>query len=666
MKDLEFIKNKFDTSGVNAPDSLDEQFVLDRTEDKKVSEQKPKKRNYKKYSALAASVAIIALAAFSVNMFRPAKPITDVPIKGESEQAEVRNFKSYEEFKQTLSKIDEREKERQSMLESIGGALYENGAISTDIMSMDNVKTTASSAKTTSHSETYKQVEGVDEADVIKTDGRYIYTVDYDISAVRIFSADGKKSKTVAKIYPKEAQSATPDEAKKIRGNDGETDICDLFIKDDRLVVIGERYYRNSSRVDSKAFVYNVSDIKNIVLLDEFTQTGYYCSSRMIDDKLYLISSYNVGKKSQLPKCGRGASPEKIALDYCYTVENPTSRNLLVVSSFNTADSTYETQSKAILGSADAVYCNENNMYVTAEQWNLQTFEKNLTAVSESSAYSPVGASTQIVKLNLTDNIKIAASAKVRGAVNSQYSLDEYGGNLRVATTSQNSKGKYENNLFILDGSLKKLGFVKGFAKNEHIEAVRYVGDTAYVITYEETDPLFVIDLSDVRKPEILGEAKITGFSTMLVPIDKNTVLGLGYHTEDEDGVDLEVQEGLKLVLFDVSDKKNPKVLDSKIYINCDSEVQYNPKALVYNAERNDFVIPYNYFSDEWDDDYNFIGEQYGGTINFKVENGKIKEIDKYKSHFNYIDRCVYIDDTVYMTNNDGDGALSIDSVKYK
>ena len=110
------------------------------------------------------------------------------------------------------------------------------------------------------------------------------------------------------------------------------------------------------------------------------------------------------------------------------------------------------------------------------------------------------------------------------------------------------------NNLYVLDGELNPVGEVTGFAPDESIKAVRYMENTAYVITYEQTDPLFVIDLTDPTTPVITGEVKISGFSSMLVPIDENTVLGIGYHTEDE-GREMEIQEGLKIVTFDVSDK---------------------------------------------------------------------------------------------------------------
>ena len=215
------------------------------------------------------------------------------------------------------------------------------------------------------------------------------------------------------------------------------------------------------------------------------------------------------------------------------------------------------------------------------------------------------------------------------------------------------------NNLYILDKNLKMTGSVTNFAVEESIKAVRYIGDTAYVITYEETDPLFVIDLKNPSKPKILGKVKISGFSTMLVPVDDNTILGIGYHTQDEDDdIDMEIEEGMKLVLFDVSDKSRPKVLDTKIYKNCYSAVQDDPKALLVNFERNDYTIPIN------DED-----TLRGGTLNFRVENGKIKVIDRYTSmkFDDETERCAYVGNTIYLFAQSYDSsAVHIDSVDYK
>ena len=201
------------------------------------------------------------------------------------------------------------------------------------------------------------------------------------------------------------------------------------------------------------------------------------------------------------------------------------------------------------------------------------------------------------------------------------------------------------------------------------------------MITYEQTDPLFVIDVSNPSSPKISGEVKISGFSTLLVPVDKNTLLGIGYHTgESEDPeIDMEVQSGLKLVTFDVSDKSNPGVLDTKVFENYSSEVQYNPKALLVNFERNDYTVPYSKVVYEYDksEKYYYSTDYSCGAVNFRVDNGKINIIDNYVSEKLSVNgeesedlRCVYSGDYIYILgesySSSGENKVKIDCFKYK
>ena len=270
---------------------------------------------------------------------------------------------------------------------------------------------------------------------------------------------------------------------------------------------------------------------------------------------------------------------------------------------------------------------------------------------------------TGIIKVNLANGIKFTASGEVEGRVNNQYSMDEYNGNLRVATTSMNEDYEDVNNLFVLDEKLNQLGKVTGFAENESIQAVRFIDKTAYVITYRQTDPLFVIDVSNPSKPRIDGEVKISGFSTMLVPVDENTLLGIGYHTEEDPSVASNAQNALKLVTFDVTDRSDPKVLDSKIFPFLSSAVQSDPRALLVNSERGDYTIPTSYYKDSEYRNGKYliyeVPETNNGLINFRVDNGKINVIDEYSSEnltrydcysFN---RCVYAGDYQYILSSE-------------
>ena len=243
--------------------------------------------------------------------------------------------------------------------------------------------------------------------------------------------------------------------------------------------------------------------------------------------------------------------------------------------------------------------------------------------------------------------------------------MDEHDGYFRIATTSQRA-GMDVNNLYVLDSKLKETGEVTGFARNESIKAVRFIGDKAYVITYEAIDPLFIIDLSDPASPRIEGEVKIDGFSTLLIPVSKDRLLGIGHATGDN-GYGGEYDSGLKLALFDISDPSQPKVMDSKEFKDMSSTAQYDHHALMVNGEAGYFAIPYEVWSNELIEDEDIPVEDEAedtlaftkpdtydaGVLLFKADDS-INSVDKHRLDGSSILRSVYIGDWIYALDADG------------
>ncbi len=257
--------------------------------------------------------------------------------------------------------------------------------------------------------------------------------------------------------------------------------------------------------------------------------------------------------------------------------------------------------------------------------------------------------------------------------------MDERDGYLRIATTSERA-GIDVNNLYVLDSKLKEAGKVTGFARNESIKAVRFIGEKAYVITYEAIDPLFIIDLSDPADPRIEGEVKIDGFSTLLIPVSAGRLLGIGHATGDN-GYGGEYDSGLKLALFDISDPSEPKVLDSREFKDMSSIAQYDHHALMVNSDAGYFAIPYEVWdysdTDEsdvfveddaeepsdviepeesgedtlayYEPDYNYDT----GVLLFRAGD-KISSVDRHRLEGSAILRSVYIGDWVYALDGDG------------
>ena len=619
--DFDFIAEKFESENISAPDALSEENIKAKIEEGTSAKSivkfpKNNKRFFKATLSVAAAIALVVVSLTVVNHYgsrvEKVKPSNNTEITQSNE--DILYFTSYDEINALLKERLPKEESR----------LFKNGWTVKSAQEYDSIatapesETAAIGASAAAHSETYKQVEKVDEADIVKTDGEYIYFVSNSEQRINICLAKDGKTKTISTIKYKENKLPS-----------------DLFIKDNSLVVIStvqdynkKGFFTATTVVD----VYNIKDKSNPKVEYEYSQSGYYKSSRMINDNLYIVSNQSnfYYYKDYIIPCATGGDGEYKELepeDIC-AVRDSNNGNYTVVGALDIKNGE-KSKTKAVIGSIDEVYCSENNLYITGVNYDYH--------FSSDAPYS-FDSKCTIVKLSLDKtNIKITATGRVKGNVNSQYSMDEKDGYFRIATTKQTQKGKDINVLYILDEKLKEVGRVNGFAKNEHIEAVKYIGDMAYVITYEQTDPLFIIDLSDPENPEILGEVKISGFSTMLVPIDEKTLLGIGYSTEENEFG--EATNGLKLALFDISNPAKPKVIGEKEFEGVDSNVQYEPKALVVNSEKNYFAIPATF------DDY-----ETAGALVFRVENGKIKMLRKFSSEkLPESDRCIYIDDFIYV-----------------
>jgi uncharacterized secreted protein with C-terminal beta-propeller domain len=193
-------------------------------------------------------------------------------------------------------------------------------------------------------------------------------------------------------------------------------------------------------------------------------------------------------------------------------------------------------------------------------------------------------------------NIAYVANGEVSGYVKNQFAMDEYNGNLRVATTSDvwTNRGQYEyNNVFVLDGSMKTVGSLTRIAEQEKIYSTRFIGDRLYMVTFKRIDPFFVIDLSTPENPKILGKLKIPGYSDYLHPYDSTHIIGVGKETSTNDWGGVSTR-GVKLALFDVSDVEHPKQID-KVEIGesgTDSAALSDHKAFLFDVGKNLLVIP--------------------------------------------------------------------------
>lgn len=639
MNDFDFIKSKFEEENVTAPHGLDERAVMGMLDGRK--QKRVKFYQSKAFKAFVSAAACVAVVLTAVTVVKPYLSDGDVTIDvAPPEQQQVLNtFTSVDEIKSAIKEIE-------SVYYAYGG---KGGAlVDKEITDAITTEQPEGGAGETSFGDTYTQVDDVDEADIIKNDGEYIYYASTSRGCVKIYKPSGEDAELVSTIDDflkvSDEYSEKPSDTE---------NVYDIYVYKNILAVNTEKYeYHNKNTddyydadVSTLVYLYDISDVTSPKKINSFGQSGTYISSRMIGNQLYLVTNdfiYSDECKDDfdyLPYVCNGKDSEKepIKLSDISYGTSPSESCYLVISIIDVENAKKTTDTKAVFGAGTDMYCNRENMYITMNR--LWSGYKGISECADSQ--------TQIVKVNFSEgDIKFTAECEVPGNTHNQFSMDEKDGNLRVATTSYNEKGNEVNNLFVLDENLNIIGEVTGFAEDESIKAVRFMGDMAYVITYEETDPLFVIDLSVPTNPQIKGEVKISGFSSLLVPVDENTLLGIGYSTHT--GEFSEVTDGVKFALFDISNPQKPAVLDSYVLKYATSDAQYNHHALLVNPQAGYYAIPYQRWDYEKAIDENAV-------IKIEIENGKINVANNFNidSDENII-RCTYVNDNLYAFDYSG------------
>ena len=494
------------------------------------------------------------------------------------------------------------------------------------------------------HSTTNTQVEGVDEADIIKTDGRYIYMLSRDV--VHIVKAGGTME-LAAKVTLEEGNY--PQE---------------MYVDGDRLVIIGSSHSgevyplaRTGEAVAdigiwpnfkslTFAQVYDISDMDNVRLFRSFEIEGSLTTSRKQGDYLYLLSNltmWNWGDGEVRPMMGENGKLAPMPVDDIMIMPGRPAEAYLTLTAINVADDTEPVSSETIAGSGYTAYMSNSAMYIALNSWDYD-----------------VDAKLDIARFTIqAGSIGYTGSGQVKGWLNNQFSMDVHKGYLRVATTSWNERqSQNENNLYVLDDGMQTTGAILGFAPDERIYSARFMGDRGYVVTFRQVDPLFVFDLSDPNNPRITGELKVPGFSSYLHPISESVLLGVGSDVKDvyvKDGSGKEViisqqTGGIKLSLFDVSDMGKPREIDSLVIGDRGyTELQYNHKAAMFKENQSLVAFPANLSSYDYK-------ESWEGALVVSYDGDRLNELSRIAAaqmneegyYGGFGQRLVYIGDTIY------------------
>ncbi len=577
------------SEAIEMPDSLSAQSITALLEEKQPKRKKGKVIALNTVRAAAAVLAVAVGVTSAVHFYnRPrvqdiptAIASAESPLSGNTQEDIVRYFTA-------LKAQYEKEQTKNGVIQFGAAKKYAtDGAV---------VETAAETATGTTNT----QEENVDEQDKIENDGRYLY---YAAQNETVYIADTETMTKLSQIEP-------PYEAMFNTG---------IYYKDDRLVVLGSCF--RDSRGSTVVSVYDVTDRTNPVCIKTLEQDGTLFDSRLVGDRLVVLSNDTVplydlktdggyAKYEDVVPSTRVDGGERTAVDASSVIFMPNrqSEAYLVLSTLDLdtlANSNPHTS--AILGAAEHIYCTDSSLFVTATEYRKDDTVYN--GVVERAWIN--GQKTTIYSFSfLGATVAAKYSVTVPGALHNSFSLDAEDGTLRVATTVTDEKGHSATRITVLDESLREIGKIEGIAPNETVQSVRYIGRYGYVVTFERTDPLFVIDFSDKTKPKIAGELKLPGFSSYLHPFN-GYLIGVGTHGDENGATD-----SLKVSLFDISDPTRPKEIDRVILPKASASVGYDHHAFLDYSGKNRFGMAYEQYSAAGSDSL---------FSTFAVENGKLR-----------------------------------------
>lgn len=543
---------------------------------------------WKKAAAAAAVLALAVLAGFlTVNFKGNQGEQLSASFETAKKMEETAGSAGKEEGAQTLEELyipaedyDEICKKLQNSLSNARSEnLLESETAMGDMAAAEEAAASeaADSGSTVSYagdySQTNVQTEGVDEGDVVKTDGRYLYII-REGREVQIVSIQAGKMAEVAVIRPTLEQS--------------ENSILDMYLTGDTLQIICQRYdadmqedgedaYYMNYRGITSVCTYDLTDRANPVHVGTTEQEGTYYTSRKSGEYLYLFTSVypqeslirqyaDQGKEYGLIPLVNGETMAASDI-YIPKEDDRGGTEYMLITSVNENKPDQIADQKAILESASRFYVSTENIYLERENWESGSTQTAIARFSFSQG-----------------KIKGESAGVVNGAVTDDFATNEYDGFLRVLTTQWNDSGSQTNNVYVLDQNMEIVGKIDNLAEDESIYSARFMGNTGYFVTYRQVDPLFSVDFSDPTHPKILGELKVSGFSEYLHFYGENRLLGIGWETDPETGA----TKGLKLSMFDVSDPADVKEVDKLVIKNIDYfPGEYNYKALTVSPEKN-------------------------------------------------------------------------------
>ncbi len=507
------------------------------------------------------------------------------------------------------------------------GELPTNNGLISSIENASSLSNESSVSK--DYSTTNIQVENVDEADITKTDGDYIYSIsDSNIIITDVMNPQEIKIATTIKL----SDGSIPEE---------------LILYKNELVVISAKnnstsnsYYRYNYKNNTIVRIYDITTKTNPTLIKSYELYEPYYTSRCINNVLYIISSGNLREEEDIVirNYKEDNSEKLIALENIKYLKDIQTTKQTLISVVDLDNARKDIDVSSYLIDISNAYVSENSIYLLNQEYN---YNSDIPPVSVLFGLKGVigvftydndnnsnGYNTEIYKFNITQEGKVIYDTrnKIKGKTINQYSLDENNGHLRVALYDGDGA-----RVAIFDENLKQIGISDYVAKGETMYSSRFMNDKVYLVTYKTMDPLFVIDLSNETSPKVLGELHIPGYSTYLHPYDENHLIGIGMQTEEvvnknSSGRVISTTSkivGMKMALFDVTDVSNPVQISETVIGDrrTTSAILTNPKALLFSKEKQLIAIPVNNYSKDFE--VASSSDSYSSTVNSYINYNK-------------------------------------------
>jgi uncharacterized secreted protein with C-terminal beta-propeller domain len=426
------------------------------------------------------------------------------------------------------------------------------------------------------------QVDGIDEGDIKKNDGDYLYLI------------SGNSNETLI------IDIREPENLKILSTISVEWIISEIYVQDNKIILTGSQIvdlqYSEGRMIsysqETNIGIFNIENRSNPQMVKSYKFEGYRICSRLINNYLYLVltdPAENLEEESDLP-----APPHKIF----YLNNKEENYHFYYIISINVKSKSTDFENMIMLMGRyfpTNVFVSKSNLYLAISR-NRRDLDDSLIP-DEFKVYS---RTTIIHRFSINNgNIEYIANIILPGTVRSKYWMDEYKNHFRLVTSTRNSATRNNGNyLFILDFKLQIIGQLKDFAPREKIYSARFEIDKCYVVTFERiiirVDPLFIIDLKLPKYPKVLGELIIPGYSTYLHLYGNNHLIGIGYDFLDSEEDFSSGELGVKISLFNISNTSQP--LESSNYIigdrGTESDALSDPHKFLLSEEKHILILP--------------------------------------------------------------------------